>query len=56
LRGRTHGSHSRADRRQGKCFLERCFEDIELELTSSDLRCGAKEIGLSFKEFEVMKR
>ena len=31
------------------------YEDIVLELGSSDLRCGAKRIRLSFKEFEVMK-
>jgi len=43
-------------RRQGEVYLEEmAFEDIVLELTSSDLRCGQKRIRLSFKEFEVMK-
>ena len=43
-------------RRQGEVFLEEMvYEDIVLELGSSDLRCGAKRIRLSFKEFEVMK-
>ena len=43
-------------RRQGEVILEEmAFEDIVLELTSSDLRCGAKRIRLSYKEFEVMK-
>ena len=43
-------------RRQGEVFLEEMtYEDIVLELTSSDLRCGAKRIRLSYKEFEVMK-
>lgn len=43
-------------RRQGEVLLEEmAFEDIVLELASSDIRCGAKRIRLSFKEFEVMK-
>ncbi|MEN6637472.1 MAG: response regulator transcription factor [Clostridiaceae bacterium] len=43
-------------RRQGEVLLEEMlYEDIILELASSDLRCGAKRIRLSFKEFEVMK-
>ena len=43
-------------RRQGEVLLEEmAFEDLVLELASSDLRCGAKRIRLSFKEFEVMK-
>ena len=43
-------------RRQGEVMLEEMtFEDIVLELSSSDLRCGQKRIHLSFKEFEVMK-
>ena len=43
-------------RRQGEVFLEEmAYEDIILELASSDLRCGQKKIRLSFKEFEVMK-
>ena len=43
-------------RRQGEVLLEEMlYEDIVLELTSNDLRCGAKQIRLSFKEFEVMK-
>ena len=43
-------------RRQGEVYLEEMiYEDIVLELTSSDLRCGQKRIRLSFKEFEVMK-
>ena len=43
-------------RRQGEVFLEElAYEDVVLELASSDLRCGAKRIRLSFKEFEVMK-
>ncbi|MPM79379.1 Transcriptional regulatory protein TcrA [bioreactor metagenome] len=43
-------------RRQGEVLLEEMlYEDIVLELTSNDLRCGAKRIRLSFKEFEVMK-
>jgi DNA-binding response OmpR family regulator len=43
-------------RRQGEVLLEEMlYEDVVLELTSSDLRCGVKRIRLSFKEFEVMK-
>ncbi|HML68144.1 MAG TPA: response regulator transcription factor [Clostridia bacterium] len=43
-------------RRQGEVLLdEMLYEDIVLELTSNDLRCGARRIRLSFKEFEVMK-
>lgn len=43
-------------RRQGEVFLEEMsVEDIVLELSNSDLRCGQKRIRLSFKEFEVMK-
>ncbi len=43
-------------RRQGEVVLEEMiYEDITLELGSADLRCGAKRIRLSFKEFEVMK-
>lgn len=43
-------------RRQGEVMLEEMtFEDIVLELSSSDLRRGQKRIHLSFKEFEVMK-
>ncbi len=43
-------------RRQGEVVLEEmAYEDVVLELGSSDLRCGAKRIRLSFKEFEVMK-
>lgn len=43
-------------RRQGEVVLEEMsYEDIVLELGSADLRCGAKRIRLSFKEFEVMK-
>ncbi len=43
-------------RRQGEVLLEEMpYEEIVLELTSNDLRCGAKRIRLSFKEFEVMK-
>lgn len=43
-------------RRQGEVLLEEMqIEDIVLDLSTSDLRCGAKRIRLSFKEFEVMK-
>jgi DNA-binding response OmpR family regulator len=43
-------------RRQGEIFLEELpYEDIVLELSSSNLRCGLKHVRLSFKEFEVMK-
>jgi len=43
-------------RRQGEVLLEEMqVEDIVLYLSTSDLRCGAKRIRLSFKEFEVMK-
>jgi len=43
-------------RRQGEVLLEEMqVEDIVLDLSTSDLRCGAKRIRLSFKEFEVMK-
>ncbi len=43
-------------RRQGEVVLEEMtYEDVALELNSCDLRCGAKRIRLSFKEFEVMK-
>ena len=43
-------------RRQGEVVLEEmAYEDITLELNNADLRCGAKRIRLSFKEFEVMK-
>ena len=43
-------------RRQGEVVLEEmAYEDIVLELNSSDLRCGPKRIRLSFKEFEVLK-
>lgn len=43
-------------RRQGEVVLEEMtYEDIVLELNSSDLRCKSKRVRLSFKEFEVMK-
>jgi DNA-binding response OmpR family regulator len=43
-------------RRQGEVVLEEMtFEDLTLELSSCDLKCGIKHVHLSFKEFEVMK-
>jgi len=43
-------------RRQGEVVLEEMtFEDLTLDLSSCDLKCKAKHIHLSFKEFEVMK-
>jgi DNA-binding response OmpR family regulator len=43
-------------RRQGEVVLEEMtFEDLTLELSNCDLKCGIKHIRLSFKEFEVMK-
>ncbi len=43
-------------RRQGEVVLEEMvFEDLTLELSNCDLKCGTKHIHLSFKEFEVMK-
>ncbi len=43
-------------RRQGEVVLEEMtFEDLTLELSNCDLKCGVKHIRLSFKEFEVMK-
>ncbi len=43
-------------RRQGDVVLEEMtFQDLTLELDNCDLRCGAKRVRLSYKEFEVMK-
>jgi len=43
-------------RRQDEVVLEEMtFEDLTLELSTCDLKCGAKRVHLSFKEFEVMK-
>ena len=43
-------------RRQGDVVLEElAFADLTLNLTTSDLWCGAKSVHLGFKEFEILK-
>lgn len=43
-------------RRQGDVILEDLtFEDLNLNLSTNDLRCKAKSIHLSYKEFEILK-
>lgn len=43
-------------RRQGEVALEEMgFDDLRLELASHSLRCGAKSVRLSPKEFEVLR-
>lgn len=43
-------------RRQGEVVLdEMTFEDLSLDLSSCDLKCGSKSIHLNFKEFEILK-
>lgn len=43
-------------RRQGEVLLdEAVFEDLTLELSTCDLKCGAKTIHLNYKEFEILK-
>ena len=43
-------------RRQGEVVLdEMTFEDLTLNLSTCDLKCGAKSVHLNFKEFEILK-
>ena len=43
-------------RRQGEVMLdEATFEDLTLDLSTCDLKCGGKSIHLNFKEFEILK-
>lgn len=43
-------------RRQGEVLLESLeFDDLCLDLSTCELRCGGKVTHLSFKEFEIMK-
>lgn len=43
-------------RRQGEVALEEMtFDDLTLQLSLYDLRCGAKSVRLSLKEFEVLR-
>lgn len=43
-------------RRRGEVLLEEiCFEDLTLSLSTNDLTCGAKNIRLAYKEFEILK-
>lgn len=43
-------------RRQGEVVLdEMSFEDLTLNLSTCDLKCGLKSVHLNFKEFEILK-
>ncbi|MGI6737099.1 MAG: response regulator transcription factor [Anaerovoracaceae bacterium] len=43
-------------RRQGEMILDEVsFDDLTLDLSTCDLKCGAKTIHLNFKEFEILK-
>lgn len=43
-------------RRQGEVVLdEMSFEDLTLNLSTCDLKCGVKSVHLNFKEFEIFK-
>lgn len=43
-------------RRQGEVVLnELTFLDLTLDLSSCDLKCGAKSVHLNYKEFEILK-
>ena len=43
-------------RRQGVVVLdEMSFEDLTLNLSTCDLKCGVKSVHLNFKEFEILR-
>ncbi|MGN0455588.1 MAG: response regulator transcription factor [Acutalibacteraceae bacterium] len=43
-------------RRHGEVIIdEMSFEDLSLQLSNSDIKCGDKSVHLNFKEFEIMK-
>lgn len=43
-------------RRHGEVIIdEMSFEDLSLQLSNSDIKCGEKSVHLNFKEFEIMK-
>lgn len=43
-------------RRQGEVVLdEMSFEDLTLNLSTCDLKCGVKSVHLNFKEFEIFR-
>ncbi|MBS5661264.1 MAG: response regulator transcription factor [Clostridiales bacterium] len=43
-------------RRQGEVVLdEMSFEDLTLNLSTCDLKCGVKSVHLNFKEFEILR-
>lgn len=43
-------------RRQGEVVLdEMSFEDLTLNLSTCDLKCGVKSVHLNFKEFETLR-
>ena len=50
-------AHLRAlTRRHGEVIIdEMSFEDLSLQLSNSDIKCGDKSVHLNFKEFEIMK-
>lgn len=43
-------------RRHGEVILDEIsFEDLSLNLSNTDLKCGVKSVHLNFKEFEILK-
>lgn len=43
-------------RRQGDVILDEVtFLDLQLQLSTGDLRCGSKSLHLGYKEFEILK-
>lgn len=43
-------------RRHGEVILDEIsFEDLSLNLSNADLKCGVKSVHLNFKEFEILK-
>lgn len=43
-------------RRHGEVIIDEMnFEDLSLQLSNSDIKCGDKSVHLNFKEFEIMK-
>lgn len=43
-------------RRHGEIIIDEIeFDDLTLNLSNSDLKCGVKSVHLNFKEFEILK-